>query len=64
MEELQLGIKGTEGDSNSIGRLTVKTNPDCWELSPTEEYSQANMTPLEYIRQPKVYTGWSEALET
>jgi len=28
-------IEGTEGDGNPIGRPTVSTNPDSWELPET-----------------------------
>ena len=53
MEELQLGIKGTEGDSNSMGRTTVSTNPDLLDLAETEppnkEHIQAGLRPLAHM---------------
>jgi hypothetical protein len=53
MEELEelKGIQETEGDCNPIGRPTVSTNLDPWELPKTEpttkEYTQAGWRPLE-----------------
>ena len=43
-------IEGAEGDGNPIGRPTVSTNLDLWELSetepPTKEHIQARLSPL------------------
>jgi hypothetical protein len=48
-------IEGTEGDGNPIGRPTVSTNLDPWELPetkpPTKEHTQAD------LRQPATDLG-------
>ena len=42
-----LGIEGTEGDCNPIGRVTLSTNLDPWELPetepPTKEHAWAGL---------------------
>jgi hypothetical protein len=42
-------IRDTEGDGNNIGRPTVSTNLDSWELpetkSPTKEHTGAALSP-------------------
>jgi hypothetical protein len=44
MKELEERFKGAEGDGNHIGKLTVSTNLDPWELpetmSPTKEHTK------------------------
>lgn len=46
---IELGIEGTEGDCNPIGRVTLSTNLDPWELPETKpstkEYTQAGLLP-------------------
>ena len=46
-------IEETEGDGNPIGRPTVSTNLDCWELPetepPTRQHTQAGLRPLAHI---------------
>ena len=47
------GIEGTEGDGNPIGRPTVSTNLDPWELPetepPTKEHTQAGLRSLAHM---------------
>jgi hypothetical protein len=55
MEELQEELKklGVEGDGNTIGRSTISTNPDLWNLPetkpPTKEPKWAGPWPPAYM---------------
>jgi hypothetical protein len=53
MQELGKGLKGLKGMANPIGKSTMSTNLDAWELAeikpPTEEHTWAGQRPLTHM---------------
>ena len=66
MEELEelKGIQETEGDCNPIGRPTVSTNLDPWELPetkpPTKEHTWAGPWPPAHTQQRTDCLVWPQ----
>lgn len=62
-ERVSVRIEVTEGDSNYIGRPTVTSNLDLWELPerkpPTKEHTEAGLRPLEPMCQKATLSGFS-----
>ena len=60
-------IEGTEGDGNPIGRSSVSTNLDPWQLPeikpPTKEHTWAGLKPLAHLAQDHpVWLQWESIL--